>query len=104
VFGRLGGEEFGVLMPECALQDALERAEQMRRAICTVPGGESQDIPISASLGMASTEHHGYTLHHLLMAADEALYRAKRDGRNRVVINITSGTDEHAGTDRTSSV
>jgi diguanylate cyclase (GGDEF)-like protein len=90
VFGRLGGEEFGILLPECTAEQAIERAEQMRLAISAPSSDETVDIPISASLGIASTVHHGHDLRSLLIAADEALYRAKRDGRNRVVINISS--------------
>lgn len=91
VFGRLGGEEFGILLPECTAELAIERTEQIRAAICT-SHEKNDDIPISASLGIASTAHHGYDLRQLLMAADEALYRAKRDGRNRVIIHIQAMT------------
>jgi diguanylate cyclase (GGDEF)-like protein len=90
VFGRLGGEEFGILLPECSAEHAIERAEQIRLAINEPPSDGAGDIRISASLGIASTTHHGHDLRKLLIAADEALYRAKRDGRNRVVINISS--------------
>jgi diguanylate cyclase (GGDEF)-like protein len=90
VFGRLGGEEFGILLPECSAESAIERAEQLRIAIHTTPSDEAGHITISASLGIASTAHHGHELRRLLAAADEALYRAKRDGRNRVVINLSS--------------
>jgi|GEM_PF-144329 len=89
IFGRLGGEEFGILLVECTAEDAIERAEQIRRAIYAASSDETPDIPVSASLGIASTAHHGHDLRRLLAAADEALYRAKRDGRNRVVINIS---------------
>jgi diguanylate cyclase (GGDEF)-like protein len=97
VFGRLGGEEFGILLPECSAEQAIERAEQIRLAINTTPGEDTGDISISASLGIASTTHHGHDLRNLLIAADEALYRAKRDGRNRVVINISSQGPDDAG-------
>lgn len=87
VFGRLGGEEFGILLPECTISHAVDRAEQIRSAINATPGDGSRDITISASFGIASTDHHGYDLRQLLIAADDALYRAKRDGRNRVVVS-----------------
>jgi diguanylate cyclase (GGDEF)-like protein len=90
LFGRLGGEEFGILLADCSAEDAIERAEQIRRAIHASSEGETLDVTISASLGIASTAHHGHDLRRLLVAADEALYRAKRDGRNRVVINISN--------------
>jgi diguanylate cyclase (GGDEF)-like protein len=94
VFGRLGGEEFGILLPECNPEQARERAEQLRAAIHAEPIGDAGDISISASFGIASTVHHGYELRRLLLAADAALYRAKRDGRNCVVVNQTAAFDD----------
>jgi diguanylate cyclase (GGDEF)-like protein len=87
VFGRLGGEEFGILLPECTPAQALYRAEQIRLAIHTTTDEEPRDISISASFGVASAERHGYDLRKLLVAADDALYCAKREGRNRVVMS-----------------
>jgi diguanylate cyclase (GGDEF)-like protein len=101
LFGRLGGEEFCILLPDCSAEKAIERAEQLRIAIHTTPLDESAQITISASLGIASTAHHGHDLRRLLAAADEALYRAKRAGRNRVVINISSYSAADAGTAQT---
>ncbi|MFK2873087.1 tetratricopeptide repeat-containing diguanylate cyclase [Dyella lipolytica] len=89
VFGRLGGEEFGILLPECTPTQALYRAEQIRAAIHATTEDEPQDIPISASFGIASADHYGYELRKLLIAADDALYSAKREGRNRVVMSET---------------
>jgi diguanylate cyclase (GGDEF)-like protein len=94
VFGRLGGEEFGILLPEYDHEVAQERAEQLRAAIHAEPVGDSHDITVSASFGIASTVHHGYELRRLLISADTALYRAKRDGRNRVVVNQTFASDD----------
>jgi diguanylate cyclase (GGDEF)-like protein len=88
VFGRLGGEEFGILLPDCSLQQAQGRAEQIRAAIATAATGDNAPgIPISASFGVAVTSRSGYELRVLLIHADEALYRAKREGRNRVVVS-----------------
>jgi diguanylate cyclase (GGDEF)-like protein len=88
VFGRLGGEEFGILLPDCTLDRARARAEQIRVAIATASTGDnSPGIPISASFGVAVTARSGYDLRGLLIHADEALYRAKREGRNRVVVS-----------------
>jgi diguanylate cyclase (GGDEF)-like protein len=92
VFGRIGGEEFGILLPECTLIQALERAERIRMAIQALPDAETEHVPLTASFGVASTTHYGYDLRRLLVAADSALYRAKRDGRNRVVVSM----DNHA--------
>jgi diguanylate cyclase (GGDEF)-like protein len=86
IFGRLGGEEFGILLPDCTLEKAYRRAEKIRMAIATAATGENPlGILISASFGIAVTTRSGYELRKLLIHADEALYRAKREGRNRVV-------------------
>lgn len=88
IFGRLGGEEFGILLPECNLEQIIERAEQIRQAIETASfDEETPGIVISASFGIAVTVRSGYQLRDLLVAADDALYRAKREGRNRVSIS-----------------
>ena len=90
IFGRLGGEEFGILLPECTLEQALGRAEQIRQAVAAVASGEdAPGIPVSASFGIASVMHSGYELRQLLVHADEALYRAKREGRNRVSVSLS---------------
>ena len=87
IFGRLGGEEFGILLVECTLAQVVVRAEQIRLAIATTAAGEdAPGIPISASFGVSSVMHSGYGLHQLLIHADEALYQAKREGRNRVSV------------------
>jgi diguanylate cyclase (GGDEF)-like protein len=88
VFGRLGGEEFGILLPDCSLQQAHGRAEQIRMAIAMAATGDNAPyVSISASFGVAVTSRSGYELRGLLIHADEALYRAKHAGRNRVVVS-----------------
>jgi diguanylate cyclase (GGDEF)-like protein len=89
IFGRLGGEEFGIVLPECTLEQALARAEQIREAIATAAavGDELADVPVSASFGVATVERSGYDLRKLLVDADDGLYRAKRSGRNRVMVS-----------------
>jgi diguanylate cyclase (GGDEF)-like protein len=87
IFGRLGGEEFGIVLPECTLEQALGRAEQIRVAIATAASGEdAPGIPISASFGVATIARSGYELRKLLIDADDGLYRAKREGRNRISV------------------
>lgn len=85
VFGRLGGEEFGVLLSECSREAGIERAEAIRRAVAGLSDQEEPGIPVSASFGVAFTAESGHELRQLLMDADHALYRAKRAGRNCVV-------------------
>jgi len=86
IFGRLGGEEFAVFMPDCSASQARDRAERIRHAIAATPlWGETRQVVISASFGVASTDRSGYEMRQLMIDADNALYKAKRDGRNRVV-------------------
>lgn len=86
VFGRVGGEEFGALLPGCTLEAARERCEQLRRAVADlVLHHEGREIILSASFGVETTASCGYELRQLLANADAALYQAKHAGRNRVV-------------------
>ena len=86
IFGRVGGEEFSVVLPGCGLEDAKQRAERLRAAVkALVPQYEGESCPISASFGVTSTEISGYELRQLLAHADWALYRAKAAGRDRVM-------------------
>jgi diguanylate cyclase (GGDEF)-like protein len=92
VFGRLGGEEFGILMPECDRDVVAGRAELIRLAIASVSNSEdAPGVEVSASFGVSSTAESGYNLRQLLIHADKALYSAKREGRNRVVVFDDAG-------------
>jgi diguanylate cyclase (GGDEF)-like protein len=87
LFGRIGGEEFCILLPGCSLADARQRCEQLRAAIATlVVDTANPGSTISASFGVAATSSSGYELRQLLAHADAALYRAKYAGRNCVVL------------------
>ncbi len=88
VFGRLGGEEFGILMPDCVPERAVDVAELMRKEIAGLSesGGDAIDFPIHASFGIAAARWSGYDLRQLLAHADSALYQSKREGRNRVSV------------------
>ncbi|MFN2308295.1 MAG: diguanylate cyclase [Gammaproteobacteria bacterium] len=79
---RFGGEEFAILLPRCAVQDAQNRAEALRAQIESQhPSGHS----ITVSIGLASTSTQPVVdLTQLLTLADRALYTAKAQGRNRV--------------------
>jgi len=82
--GRYGGEEFIALAPECALADALLLAERFRQSIGETPFETSAGwVEVTTSVGVASTDHMADSAH-LLKTADDALYRAKARGRNRV--------------------
>lgn len=86
IFGRLGGEEFAVLMPDCHPAQAREHADRIRQSIAATPlWGDTRHVVITASFGVASTDRSGFELRQLMIDADSALYRAKHEGRNRVV-------------------
>jgi diguanylate cyclase (GGDEF)-like protein len=87
----VGGEEFAIVMPGAAAKDALRRAEELREAahrLRIVHRGVSLG-PVSISLGVAAYPDHASVSDALLHAADAALYRAKREGRDRVIISDT---------------
>jgi two-component system cell cycle response regulator len=83
---RYGGEEFAVMMPETSLQDGITFAEKIRHlmeesALETQAGA----VPATVSIGVASVPHSRiHSAKELIVAADKALYRAKRGGRNQV--------------------
>lgn len=83
VVGRLGGEEFAILLPDTSINDALQVVE---RAIKSLTSETSSDIQYSFSAGLASFPND-ITLdsNWLLTQADRALYNAKSTGRNKVI-------------------
>jgi diguanylate cyclase (GGDEF)-like protein len=88
VFGRVGGEEFGLLLPASGPETAEQRAEELRTAIAALSVGfGSGEIKVSASFGIAAASSSGYGLRQLLADADAALYQAKAAGRNRVAFH-----------------
>lgn len=87
ILARFGGEEFVVILPEIDKQHGLQVAEKLRRAIQQThfPKEESQPFGhITASFGLASFPEDADDDHKLLALADQALYQAKANGRNRV--------------------
>ncbi|MFC0250644.1 GGDEF domain-containing protein [Massilia consociata] len=84
VLGRLGGEEFAVLMPATGLHDALEVAERLRVAVAAAAldaGGEPYGMTVSIGVAELAPDE---AVSAALQRADKALYAAKRQGRNRV--------------------
>jgi len=81
---RYGGEEFAVLMPDCSLDLAAAKAEQIRAAIADM-SRDGRVPPISASIGVACTPETVTLASDMIAAADAALYQAKQQGRDRVV-------------------
>ncbi len=88
LLGRLGGEEFAVLLPGFTHQRTLEIAERIRQA-CAETGvdvGDGRVVKVTASIGACVATPAIAQLDQLLQRADQALYQAKRDGRNRVIV------------------
>ncbi len=83
--GRLGGEEFGILLPDCSAGQAHAVAERVRKGIAMLPFSldNNQQLAMTASLGVATLEASTLDLHALLRQADTALYEAKRAGRDQ---------------------
>jgi len=87
VFARLGGEEFCILLPTCDATAATLLAEQCRKEIAEIDSTPSGfDFTITASFGVTCAKTSGYTLETLLANADQAMYKSKNNGRNRVTL------------------
>ena len=85
VFGRVGGEEFAVLLPSTPLERAVLVAEKLRAAITgAVVPLEQGELRVTVSLGVTSLRADTKNVDMMLKEADEALYSAKKNGRNRV--------------------
>ncbi|MEB2308884.1 MAG: diguanylate cyclase [Candidatus Brocadiaceae bacterium] len=87
VLARYGGEEFIIIMPSIDITNTLKKAESLRQQVESFqfqidPVGRSPQITIS--IGVASFPDHGIDYDSLISAADLALYKAKKNGRNRV--------------------
>ncbi len=97
IVGRYGGEEFCILLPGCEENEAIEVAQRIREE-CTNNAARLSSggvVTYSVSIGVASTRTHpksmaGKLLEAVIERADVALYRAKREGRNRVEIALPS--------------
>ncbi|WP_319583044.1 PAS domain S-box protein [uncultured Pseudodesulfovibrio sp.] len=86
IFGRLGGEEFAVILPQTDLDEGAEVSERLRATLAGLTvdvGGET--VSFTVSMGVTRVRPGDKTVEELLNRADEALYKAKRMGRNRVV-------------------
>jgi diguanylate cyclase (GGDEF)-like protein len=95
---RYGGEEFSLIFPECSVQQAAVRAEEIRARLKELHRERATAIPgvITVSIGVAGFEETTDNGNLLLKFADDALYQAKRAGRDRVVIArpASEGSDE----------
>ncbi|GLH81148.1 hypothetical protein SSBR45G_60570 [Bradyrhizobium sp. SSBR45G] len=95
---RIGGEEIVVLLPDTGAADAFAMAEHLRARIetaCPIIAGDR--LSVTASIGWATTGSAAPSIETLLTDADEAMYRAKQSGRNRVEPRPAAGVIELAG-------
>lgn len=87
VFARMGGEEFALLLPQTAGRDGLQVAEKVRKGVeqLELYAPQSRErVTVTMSLGLAAFERQYKDLDAVMVAADEALYNAKENGRNQV--------------------
>ena len=102
--GRYGGEEFVVLMPSYNQQDAFNFAKRLQEHLASNPllSHDKEDIYISASMGLAvhnnedpaNKSQYFESADELVKAADQAMYSAKRTGRNRILLYTTQGYED----------
>lgn len=85
LFGRIGGEEFLAFLPETPLSGAKQLAERYRSHIAANIRTGQSEYPVTISLGVTELSEEDGSLERLIDRADRALYRAKEQGRNRVV-------------------
>ncbi|HOZ06536.1 MAG TPA: GGDEF domain-containing protein [Arenimonas sp.] len=87
VVGRFGGEEFLILLPDADIREASLMADRMRQEICSqVLSFSEQKLSWSISAGVAQLDKRDTDFDMLVRRADQALYRAKSEGRNRVAL------------------
>lgn len=101
VVTRFGGEEFCIILPGTSKKESIFVAERIRREIENEEFAHEESLPqgrLTASIGVASFPEDGNTEAALIKAADVALYRAKSEGRNRVIIAGASPGEEDQAT------
>ena len=86
VLARYGGDEFVVMLPDTGVTGTRDVAERIRDSIARRPLElRDKSVPITVSIGLASYPDDGHGMDIIMQRADEAMYRAKAEGRNRVV-------------------
>lgn len=85
--GRLGGEEFAILLPTTGEQEALKLAERIRVAVEAQPAEyNGKELPVTISIGVSAFRQGDKQLDDVILRADKALYQAKNQGRNRSIL------------------
>lgn len=85
--GRIGGEEFLIIMPDTAIESAYDHADRIRQTLAMHKAADTAEQGCTASIGVAQFLQ-GDTLQSFIQRADENLYRAKAEGRNRVCSSL----------------
>lgn len=94
--GRIGGEEFSLFLPNTDLAGALDLAESIRASIEELmPSIGERNLRVTASIGVASNHRRDRSMQEIQQEADQAMYQAKAQGRNRVS-TLSRGLDEPA--------
>jgi len=98
--GRLGGEEFVIVLPGADLERAMRDADQLRESVMTIDSRRwLKDRRITVSIGVTTSKAHGDTLSTMLQRADAALYEAKRSGRNCVKAQLAPSENSSSSQD-----
>jgi diguanylate cyclase (GGDEF)-like protein/PAS domain S-box-containing protein len=94
---RIGGDEFGIILPDVSLERAAEVAERLRASLQDLSfRWNSRSFSVSASIGLIEVSDPDMTLEEALQAADVACYLAKEKGRNRIQIHISGDAELEA--------
>ncbi len=87
IFGRIGGEEFAAVLPEIAAEDAFTVAERLRKTLSLIEiVSDEKIIRMTVSMGVTAIQAGDRNIEMIFKRADEALYKAKNQGRNKVVL------------------
>lgn len=99
LFGRLGGEEFGILISDCKCEQGSEVGHRICQTLAATSStlDDGARVTVTASVGLACTDSAGWDMRQLLTKADQALYGAKRDGRNRLSVHADDGGSPERG-------
>jgi two-component system cell cycle response regulator len=102
--GRIGGEEFMLILPDCPSRIGVTIADRLRELVCASPvKARTGDVTVTTSLGVSSSDQvPNATAEDLIRAADSALYKAKNAGRNRVVLANAADWDVSRSSDQMS--
>lgn len=89
IISRYGGDEFAAALPDTRVDEAFMLLEELRRRVLTLRFEDCPEVELTCSIGLAAYPGHGSNDVELMRAADQALYDAKLNGRNRVALPST---------------